>query len=137
MLNRKEKELKQREENRQYENGRLLKRLKECPNIAFKNYLKHHHIKTIAVYGAGAVGKELIKQLNPSIPVDYIIDKFEGGKKLGEIPILQLRFDFLPEVDAVIITPCHELEFIQFQLCNYYSNNCKFLALDALLDSIL
>ena len=85
MLNRKEKELKQREENRQYENGRLLKRLKECPNIAFKNYLKHHHIKTIAVYGAGAVGKELI----------------------------------------------------QFQLCNYYSNNCKFLALDALLDSIL
>ena len=57
MLNRKEKELKQREENRQYENGRLLKRLKECPNRAFKNYLKHHHIKTIAVYGAGAVGK--------------------------------------------------------------------------------
>ncbi len=136
MLNRKKKERKQREENRKYVNSQLLKNLKEHSDRNFKKYFEQNQIKTVAVYGAGAVGKELVAQLIISVQVEYVIDKYESQKKIDEIPILQLTFDFLPEVDAVIITPCHELELIQFQLCNYYSNNCRFLALDTLLENI-
>ena len=136
MLSRKKKDVCKREENRKRVNTLLLQELKEHPGRNFGKYFAEKGIQTIAVYGAGMVGEEVTRQLQKFIEVKYLIDKFDGRGKIGEIPILQFRFDFLPEVDAVIITPCHEVDFIMFQLRNYYTDDCQFLALDVLLEEV-
>ena len=46
------------------------------------------------------------------------------------IPIFQIRFDFLPEVDAVIIMPCHEKDFIKFEIGNYFTDACQLIGID-------
>lgn len=137
MLKRKARE---REEHRAQVNKCLLEKLNVETNLQekFLNYFSNEKIGTVAIYGAGAVGEKLCEHLKKctNIELKYIIDKFDGRDNIAGIKLLQLRFDFLPEVDAVIITPCHEKEFILFELGNYYTDSCRMIMLDDLLKGV-
>lgn len=122
------------EERRQQVNQKLLAGLHKNKEKHWEQHLSEMGIQTLAVYGAGAVGKELMKQLKRSgCQVQYFVDKFNMESEIEGALVLQFRRDYLPEVDAVIITPCHEFDFIVFQLQNYYGRSVKLLALDQLL----
>lgn len=122
------------EANRQRANQELTAKLQENKEKRWEEYLARRGIQTLAIYGAGAVGKELADQLKQrGCCVHYFVDKFNMEYEIAGIPVLQFRRDYLPEVDAVIITPCHEYNFIVYQLQNYYGRSVKLLVLDHLL----
>lgn len=129
------RQIRKREENRKKVNTMILERLKifeqECDNIKeLKLYFERKCIKTIAIYGGGQVG-ELFCNIcvRGSVEVLYIIDKFFRGEMCGK-PVYQLRYTFLPEVDAVIIVPSHEKDFIEFELRNYFTDVCQLIGID-------
>lgn len=126
------------EQNRQRVNGELLVQLQECKGKHWDRYLSSIGVRTSAVYGAGAVGRELMRQLKlDGCRVQYFVDKFHMESEAEGMPVLQFRRDYLPEVDAVIITPCHEFDFIVYQLQNYYGRAVKLLALDKMIKEML
>lgn len=80
-------------------------------------YFEKNHIKVIAVYGYGNIGRHLITQLSETdVTVKYIIDKREGITVEG-IDRYLLNDDY-PEVDAIIITPILEYGQIEKELKN-------------------
>lgn len=131
------RQIKRREENRRTVNESLMKQLEvfqsESRCKALKRYFEVNSINTMAIYGGGQVGREfsLICKKSNMIP-EYIIDKFVSGEIDG-IPIYQFRNEFLPEVDAIIIVPCHEKEFIKFEIMNYFTDLCRLIGIDDLL----
>ncbi len=122
------------EADRQRINKELSEKLQENKEKCWEQYFAERGMQTLAVYGAGAVGKELAGQLKRrGCCVQYFVDKFNMESEIAGIPVLQFRRDYLQEVDAVIITPCHEYDFIVYQLQNYYGRSVKLLSLDKLL----
>lgn len=127
---------RKREENRKTVNEALMRQLEtfRFENGKYdilKQYFERNAITTAAIYGgAGQVGKEFVGVCKQShIKISYAIDKFVSGDMDG-IPVYQFRNDFLPEVDAVIIVPCHEKEFIKFEIRNYFTDACQLIGLD-------
>lgn len=129
------RQIRKREENRKVVNERTMKQLEifhlqDSKCRLLKQYFERNAIETIAIYGGGKVGKEFCQVCQKShIEPEYFIDKFVGGEIEG-IPVYQFRFDFLPEVDAVIIVPCHEKEFIKFEIGNYFTDACRLIGID-------
>lgn len=75
------------------------------------DYLVQYEIENVAVYGYGALGKHLVKELDDSkILIKYIIDR--------NVRLNHLKYDFktpdefLPHVDAIIVTPVDEFDNI-------------------------
>lgn len=75
------------------------------------DYLVQYEIENVAVYGFGALGKHLVKELDDSkILIKYIIDR--------NVRLNHLKYDFktpdefLPHVDAIIVTPVDEFDNI-------------------------
>lgn len=131
------KQIKRREEKRKAVNERTMKQLEafqsENRYAALKRYFERRNISTMAIYGGGQVGRKFswICKKSNMIP-EYIIDKFVSGEMDG-VPVYQFRSVFLPEVDAVIIVPCHEKEFIKFEIMNYFTDSCRLIGIDDLL----
>lgn len=129
------RQFRKREANRKAVNERIMEQLvafqsqdNEC--LALKHFFERNSIESFAIYGGGLVGKEFNRVCQKChIRPEYFIDKFISGKIEG-IPIYQYRVDFLPEVDAVIIVPCHEKEFIKFEISNYFTDTCRLIGID-------
>lgn len=99
------------------------------------NNLINNNVKEIAIYGAGKVGKALGAILmEHRFKVAYYVDKFSDESDIEGIPLLHSRIDYLKDVDALIITPCHEKYFIIYEIEDFYSDKCIFLSLDQLLE---
>ena len=99
------------------------------------NYLQSRDYKYVAIYGAGMVGRLLSNVLTDAgFQVEYYVDKFCEEKAVDGIPVLHFRMDYLEDVQALIITPCHEKDFIQYEMEDYYSDSCSFLNLDEMLE---
>ena len=122
------------EANRQQVNAMLQQQLTQEPHRNFSRYFEENGIHTVAVYGAGAVGRELVRQLKNTVGVEYLIDKFACEDSVEGVPVLSQVLHFLPEVDAVIITPCHELDFIVYEIRNFYTDDCRLIGLNELLE---
>lgn len=135
------KQIRKREENRKAVNAKIMERLRilapeSDSDKRIKRYFEKNHIKTIAIYGGGQVGGFFCEIcVRNSVNVSYIIDKFVRGEMKG-IPVYQFRYHFLPEVDAVIIVPCHEKEFIKFEIKNYFTDECQLIGIDDCLDEM-
>lgn len=84
-------------------------------NKSIADFLVQNGIKDVAVYGYGALGKHLVSELDHSeISVRYIIDK---NVRLNHLKYdIKQPDDFLPKVDAIIITPVDEFEDIYHSL---------------------
>lgn len=76
-------------------------------NILGKNifeYLKEHNMNTIAIYGLGMLGENLVLELKKTgIQIAYGIDRDIYIKHKFRFPIFNIN-DELPQVDAIIVT---------------------------------
>jgi lactate dehydrogenase-like 2-hydroxyacid dehydrogenase len=78
-------------------------------------YFREHGYKTIAIYGAGDLGKLLYEELkNTDIKVLYFIDRnAEGLYQIEDIPVIDL--DAVTEnkgIDALVVTPLGDYNVI-------------------------
>lgn len=97
--------------------------------LVFTNYLKEHHISSVAIYGMGTLGKHLFIQLkkekvNALFGIDRYVGKFEDDF------IIYRPEDNFPDVDAIIIT-AYDVDGVKKQLCKKYKG--KIIALETLL----
>ena len=136
------RKIREKEENRKTVNESLIKQLGTFHSESgkydiLKQYFERNAIITVAIYGGGGqLGREFVEVCKQShIKVSYAIDKFVSGEIDG-IPIYQFRNEFLPEVDAVIIVPCHEKEFIKFEIRNYFTDACRLIGLDECISGV-
>jgi hypothetical protein len=134
----KKKAIRLREENRKAVNQSLLEKLDDASGEALEEVLLSHGIHTAAIYGAGAVGQKLAGKLQGinGTRVEYFIDKFAEEKSMQGIPVLRTCRDFLPEVQGVLITPCHEKAFVIFEIGSYFTEQCKLIGLDEILQEV-
>ncbi len=103
-------------------NFALMKRWLENKNAnkSFVDYFHQCGYKTIAIHGAGDIGKLLYEEVKGSdIQVKYFIDRNgEGIHEIERIPVTTLtHIDEMEDVDIVVIT------FI-----NSYDSMCRLLA---------
>lgn len=87
-----------------------------------ENYFKRNSMHKVAVYGYGATGRTLVKELaQSSIKVEYIVDKKKAVKTEGIC--LYHPDDKLPDVDVMVITPLAEGREIKEALQDKFRGN--------------
>lgn len=77
-------------------------------NRTFSHYFHQYGYQTIAIYGAGDLGRLLYQELKGTdIIVKYFVDRNgEGMHQLDGIPVIPIsEIHEMEEVDALIITP--------------------------------
>lgn len=83
---------------KRYEDGRSI--------IAF---FIDNEIKSVAIYGLGALGKHLLKQLHQEgVEVVYAIDRMAGELKDSGIKVLSSDSESFPGADVIIVTPIQD-----------------------------
>lgn len=108
---------RQNSENRYFVNMILLKKwlLRQQIEKGLEGYFIHNNYHEIAIYGMGHLGECLLNELrNSNIKVKYAIDK-NANNILSEIDIKKSG-DYLPAVDAVIVTPVYYYADIKKEL---------------------
>lgn len=79
----------------------------KCNGVGIEMFFLNNRYKTIAVYGMGELGKNLLLDLKSiDVNIKYIIDKNAEYSCIGidEYVVCNLN-DTLEDVDAVIVTP--------------------------------
>lgn len=100
-------------------------------DVRLDEQLTSKGIKTIAVYGLGVLGKNLLRDLADSdITILYFIDRMK--KDGGEVRILNLD-DKFPKVDAVIVTPVIDTWDIICELKEKYDDQTLIIDIQDLL----
>lgn len=101
---------------------------------SLEEYFVENKIKTVAIYGMGALGKHLIEELKNSslVKIVYGIDRSKEVVN-NSIEVLSSE-DNLSKVDAVIITPVLEFDEIKAGLCNKVK--ASFISLEEILNEI-
>lgn len=97
------------------------------------DYLSKKEIKTVAIYGYGALGKHVLKELEDSkVKVKYLIDQhYNIGK--NSLKVVSPEED-LEDVDAIVVTPIMEYENIESKLRN--KTKAVILSLEAIVYDI-
>ena len=79
----------------------------------FKDYLKEHAYKTVAIYGFADMGKRLYEQLKKDgVDVSFAIDRYVG--ELGDELKVYRPEESFPEVDLIIVTAYDSKGIIRF-----------------------
>ncbi len=89
-------------------------------NKSFVDYFHQCGYKTIAIYGAGDMGRLLYEEIKESdIQVKYFVDRNgEGIHAIDGIPVITIsHLDEMDDVDVVVVT-----------FSNTYDKMCKMLA---------
>ncbi len=109
-------------ESRMRENFLFMKRWMENKNAGknFAEYFQQCGYRTVAIYGAGDIGKLLFDELKQSdIEVKYFVDRNgEGIHEMEGLPVVTIpQVAEMEEVDVLVIT-----------LINAYDAICRMLA---------
>lgn len=109
-------------ESRMRENFLLMKRWMENKNAgkSFSEYFQQCGYRSVAIYGAGDIGKLLFDELKQSdIQVKYFVDRNgEGIHEMEGLPVVAIhQVREMEEVDVLVVT-----------LINAYDSICKMLA---------
>lgn len=108
---------RQKSENRYFAKMILLKQwlTMRQSGKSVEDYLKYNNYHTIAIYGMGFLGECLLNELwNSGIEVKYAIDR-NADNIASDIEIKKTD-DFLPDVDAVIVTALYGYADIKREL---------------------
>jgi len=111
---------------------RWMKRMAEGRTL--EEYFHEHGIKSVAVYGLGAVGDCLVSYLSSclNIKLSYGIDR--GTVKCSYGFDVYAPEDELPETDVIIVTPISEFERIKEELSK--KNKYEILSLGDIIFSL-
>lgn len=91
-------------------------------------YLNENNIKSIAIYGARDMGKRLYYELEDiNVKVSFFIDQSSYSNSFSNIPLYAPE-QFLPEVDAIVVTPYTEINAIKQKL--QISNKTRILSIE-------
>lgn len=72
-------------------------------------FFEDNFIKTIAIYGAGALGERLYEELyGSSVSVAYALDRMADLKNIPGLRIYRPDEFFLRNIDAIVITPVQD-----------------------------
>lgn len=85
----------------------------------FLDYFKQCRISTIAIYGAGDMGRLLYTEIKGSdIKIEYFVDRnAEGIVNIDNIPVITIdKIPQMPEVDILVITPAGNFDVIRRDL---------------------
>lgn len=97
---------------------------------SLESILEERHIKTVAVYGLGALGRHVVTQLKGSrVNVAYVIDQAVKGH-WQDVEVMPLKEHIL-DVDAIIVTAINDMDVIERNLKKY--TRCPVLSLEELL----
>lgn len=99
----------------------------------FEEYLFNNEIHSVAIYGMNVVGKKIYDKL---LKVEAVRNVF-GIEKLnyanpGSYKVYYLFNEEIPEVDAIIVIPDREIDFIKWELYNFVSDTCRILGVSEL-----
>lgn len=84
---------------------------------SLQKYFDDNYIKTVAIYGLGALGSRLFEDLQGlEVEVKYAIDQNAANIIRDDVVIYTLEQE-LPPVDAVIVTPVQFFYDIEKALC--------------------
>lgn len=102
--------------------------------VEVKCFFQRYHIKSVAIYGYGQIGKHLISILEKErIKVGYIIDELKNIDVEHHYKVFRPE-ESLPQIEAVIITPLFELQMICDKLKEKISDNCMLISVNELFD---
>ena len=108
----------------------------EEKNIKVVDYFKNRNISNIVIYGAGVLGRHLIRQIYAEITIDAVLDK---GKMvdLGEqydIPVMEPA-DYKGKARLMVITPTVYFDEIRKSVAEIYDG--EIISLDVLLEGLM
>lgn len=84
-----------------------LKRYEEGKSI--KAFFIDNDIKSVAIYGLGALGRHLLTELcKEGIEVVYAIDRMAGEIKDSGIKVISSNSESFPVADVIVVTPVHD-----------------------------
>ena len=87
-----------------------IREMQEGKRIA--SYFEKYGFKSVAVYGAGELGKCMVQELEKNgIEIKYIIDS-NPNARIGDYKCFLPDGNDLPKVQAVIVTPSYDFEEI-------------------------
>jgi len=79
-------------------------------------YFTDNEIKTVAIYGMGAIGERLFQELSIiGIKVIYAIDRIANSKNIEGLKIIGLEDEY-QEVDLIVVTPIQDFYDIEEML---------------------
>lgn len=97
---------------------------------SLESILEERHIKTVAVYGLGALGRHVVTQLKGSrVKVAYVIDQAVKGH-WQDVEVMPLK-EHISDVDAIIVTAINDMDVIERNLKRY--TKCTVISLEELL----
>lgn len=103
-------------------------------NHTFVDYFNASGYKTVAIYGAGDLGKLLYEEIKDSnIKVSYFVDRNgEGLKNVDGIPVVMLKDVVNQEqVDVMVVTPAGNFEAISRDIVKNVPQMCLVSLKDA------
>ena len=122
--------------NEKYQKERKYKKILELwmrlrdQKISVSYFFVQKNIKTVAIYGAGILGKHLYYELQDSeIQVACFLD--QNTNKAIEQKKCLAPGETMESVDAIIVTPLMEYKEIQKGLAEYYS--CAIISIETVL----
>ena len=97
---------------------------------SLESILEERHIKTVAVYGLGALGRHVVTQLKGSrVKVANVIDQAVKGH-WQDVEVMPLK-EHISDVDAIIVTVINDMDVIERNLKRY--TKCTVISLEELL----
>lgn len=72
-------------------------------------YFYDNMLRSIAIYGMGALGERLYDELrNSGVSISYGIDRIANLKKVPGLKIIDANTTGMPQVDAIVVTPVQD-----------------------------
>ncbi len=108
----------------------------EEKGIRIADELKQRNIDKIVIYGAGVLGRHLIRQLEPWITIDAVLDKNDEADLGDAYDITMMHPEYYSgDAELMIITPVIYFEDIKKSLKHIYKG--EMIALDVLLEGMV
>lgn len=106
--------------------------------MCLEEYIESNDIRNFAVYGMNEYGKKWYQCLKAISRLEHVfgIEKLDYSIE-KEYEKYMLYEDQLPPVDAILIVPWKEFDFVTWELYSFVPDNCKFVSIQNFADKII
>lgn len=106
--------------------------------MKLEEYIKSNNINSIAVYGMNDCGKKWYRYLEGIQALQHVF----GIEKLNyaietEYEKYMLYEDEIPSMDAILIVPWKEFDFVVWELYSFVSDHCIYLSAQKFIEELV